>query len=254
MAVKLSLVWTKASKLSQKETHLLWSPSNFFNSSFGNLTSVFLRTDEKEFDVEAEGDLNFICWRAFRHVHFGIYIWTHTLWRQSNSQLNIFSGKSARSISPSISSSATRSRISASSCRRVFSFCCRLFLCCFSLISCSRTWEMSPPPRTSITDEIIRFALDLCPARCHRFSHNATQLHSQLVRSIRFYPANNGPCRRIWTELYLTVFKGSFLRLQEEVFAEIHMIFQIPIGTQRSHSYVFLRRKHNTFSDLPLKA
>ena len=28
---------------------------------------------------------------------------------------------------------------------------------------------MSPPPTTSITDEIIRFALDLCPARCRRF-------------------------------------------------------------------------------------
>ena len=77
------------------------------------------------------------------------------------------SSKSARSISPLISSSATRSRISASSCRRVLSFCCRLSLCYFSLISCSHTWDVSYSK--DIITQIIRFALDLCPACCRRF-------------------------------------------------------------------------------------
>ena len=104
-----------------------------------------------------------------------------------------------------------RARISASSGRRVVSFCCRLSFSSvlFQLdFVFSHTWEMSPPPRTSMTDEIISFALDLCPAHCRRFlssssaitQHNFTALHSQLVRCIRgirrFYPANEG----IWID------------------------------------------------------
>ena len=41
-------------------------PLNFFNSSFGNLTWVFLRTDEKEFNVEAEGGKELLpIWTSF---------------------------------------------------------------------------------------------------------------------------------------------------------------------------------------------
>ena len=115
---------------------------------------------------------------------------------------------------------------------------CPFHQCCFSLISCSPTLEKCLPfPRTSVTDEIISFALDLCPAHCRRFlasssaitQHNFTGLHSQLVRGIRgirrFYPANDGPCRRIWTELYLFQVWGSFLRLQHSSFSKITQDF-----------------------------
>ena len=69
MAVKLSFVSPEASKRSQKEIQLLWSPSNFFNSRFGNLTWVFLRADEEEFDVEAEGGEElFPIWTSFAYV------------------------------------------------------------------------------------------------------------------------------------------------------------------------------------------
>ena len=133
-----------------------------------------------------------------------------------------------------------RARISASRGRRVVSFCCRLSFSSvlFQLdFVFSHTWEMSPPPRTSMTDEIISFALDLCPAHCRRFlasssaitQHNFTGLHSLLVRGIRgirrFYPANDGPCRRIWTELYLFQVWGSFLRSQHSSFSKITQDF-----------------------------
>ena len=45
------------------------------------------------------------------------------------------------------------------------------------------------------------------------FGHNTTQLHSQLVRSIRFYPANDGPCRRIWTVFYSKDCQARFLKV-----------------------------------------
>ena len=136
MAVKLSFLWTEASKLSQKEIHM-WSPSNFFNSSFGNLTWVFLCTDEKEFDVEAEGGEELLPnWTSFAYVlsdtYAPFFTFEHTTFGdKAFSMLAITdrtfsSSKSARSISPSISSSATMARISAASCRRVLSFCCTL--------------------------------------------------------------------------------------------------------------------------------
>ena len=89
-----------------------------------------------------------------------------------------------------------------------------------------------------MTDEIISFALDLCRAHCRCFlasssvffsKHNFTGLHSQLVRGTRgirrFCPANDGPCRRIWTELYLFQVWGSFLRLKHSNFSKITQDF-----------------------------
>ena len=190
-------LWTEASKLSQKEIHLLWSPSHFFYSSFGNWTWIFLRTDEEKFDVEAEGGEEFLLmWTPLADVlsdtFASVFTSEHTTFNdRAFSMLAIanwtfYFSKSARSISPLISSSATRSRISASSCQRVLSFCCRLSLCCFSLILCSHTWEMSPTPRTSITDKIIHFALDLRPACCRHFAASSSAITQHNFTHIRY--------------------------------------------------------------------
>ena len=102
------------------------------------------------------------------------YIWTHDLRRQgvfyvSNDQLNIFLQKICSLNFTFDFFFGHNGKNFCSKLSKSIEFLLYAALCCFGLISCSRTWEMSPPPRTSITVEIIRFALDLCPARCRRF-------------------------------------------------------------------------------------
>ena len=206
--------------MSQNGCHLLTSPSNFFNSNFGSLTCGLGTPTASSGEAESTLGISTIVDWVCGDCKYAEKLYKAASTRPMASWITSLK-RSASSISSSISSSLTRSRISSSRSRSVFIFSLRASLCCVSFTTCNEVRLVgSALSRVSSAPEIPRLATDLCPPRTFLSSRDLQSClsdHTHATQSFshkaQLFPLRHdrNPIRNIRLEGPCTIFVYSSL-------------------------------------------